>query len=76
MFDDYLVNKKYPQYKVKTSTSDEEVGLDLSANKKPKYKIVCSKCEKEYFYFRKLKYNIEEYKCGRCQCEKLNLINL
>ena len=72
----YLVNKKYPQYKVKTSTSDEEVGLDLSVDKKPKYKIVCSKCGKEHYYFRKLIYNIEEYKCGRCQCDKLSLINL
>lgn len=71
-----LVNKAYPQYQIKTSTSSEEVGLVLENTRQPKYKIICQKCNQEYLYFRKLKYDISEYRCTHCGNEQLKMINL
>lgn len=71
----YLVNKKYPQYKLQTATGAEDFGIQLD-EPIPKYKIICKCCGKEYLYQRKPKLNINMYKCSKCGKSNLELINI
>ena len=71
----YLVNKKYPQYKLQTATGAEDFGIQLD-EPTPKYKIICKCCGKEYLYQRKPKLNINMYKCSKCGKSNLELINI
>lgn len=70
-----LVNYKYPQYKIQTSSSAEDFGI-VESKPKVKYKIICSKCGKEYLYERKPKLDINRYRCSICGNIKLELINI
>lgn len=71
----YLVNKKYPQYKLQTSTGVEDLGIQLE-EPIPKYKIICKCCGKEYLYQRKPKLAIDMYKCSKCGKSDLELVNI
>lgn len=71
----YLVNTKYPQYKLQTATGAEDFGIQLD-EPIPKYKIICKCCGKEYLYQRKPKLNINMYKCSKCGKSNLELINI
>lgn len=70
----YLVNKKYPQYRLQTATGAEDFGIQLD-EPTPKYKIICRCCGKEYLYQRKPKLNINMYKCSKCGKSNLELVN-
>ena len=70
-----LVNKKYPQYKLQTTTGAEDFGIQLD-EPTPKYKIICKCCGKEYLYQRKPKLNINMYKCSKCGKGNLELIDI
>ena len=69
-----IINKKFPEYKLQTKTSSEDFGVKRE-DKKPRYIVKCESCGKEYFYFRKPKYNIENYYCS-CGKYKLKISNL
>ena len=71
----YLVNKKYPQYRLQTATGAEDFGIQLD-EPTPKYKIICKCCGKEYLYQRKPKLNINMYKCSKCGKSNLELVNI
>lgn len=64
----YRVNTKYRKYRVQTSTSNSEVGIEKPvAEKKPKYISTCKKCGKTSKWFRKPKYDIHMYCCSICR---------
>ena len=67
-----LVNTKYPQYNLQTSTSTEDVGLVIE-EKTPRYTVVCKHCGKEYKYWRKPRYSLDSYSCGNCKHNDLEL---
>ena len=70
-----LVNRKYPQYQLQTSTDASIYGINLEEDK-PKYKIICECCGKEYLYCRKPKRNITDYLCSVCKSDRLKIINI
>lgn len=74
-----LINSKYPEYKIQTSISNKYFKTDLplnSNNIQPKYILKCKSCGKEYFYFRKPRYDIKMYRCTVYNCGgKLKLID-
>ena len=71
----YYVNKKYPQYKVQTSTTDESVGITIESAP-IKYIIKCKICGCESKYRRKPKYSLSKYICNRCNHSEFELINI
>lgn len=71
-----LVNRRYPEYNLQTSTAAEDFGIKAEQleTRKPKYKIICEHCGKEYLYYKKPKYDLSDYSCGKCGRDKLKLI--
>ena len=39
--------------------------------KLPKYTIICKNCGREFYLYRKLKYNLDHYSCSYCKSENL-----
>lgn len=60
-----LVNYRYPQYQLQTSTSMEDVGL-VEPLQTPRYLVICKCCGHIYNYMRKPRYSLDTYSCGRC----------
>ena len=61
-----ILNNLYPKLKLQTSTSGDDYGVKIE-EKAPKYIIKCNGCGKEYFYFRKPKYKLEDYSYTQCK---------
>ena len=72
-----LVNYKYPQYNLQTSTSVEDVGL-VEPLKTPRYLVTCKHCGYTYNYMRKPRYDLDKYvcKCGHSTFEMKENITL
>ena len=68
-----LVNCKYPQYKLQTTTTSEEVGIVIE-EKTPRYLVVCEHCGKEYKYWKKPRYTLDNYVCGNCKHDNFKLV--
>lgn len=68
-----LINKKYPELSLQTSTSCEEYGI-MVEKRVPKYIVKCTKCGKKYFYFRMPNYDLHNYVCNCCGYSKLKLL--
>ena len=72
-----LVNRRYPEYQLQTSTDPKSFGIEEEALeiRKPKYKIICLNCGKEYIYYKKPRYHISDYSCSKCHKDMLKLVN-
>ena len=75
-----IVNREYPIYNIKRTSSAEERGVYRSP-KKYKFKLSCDSCNAVSYYERQTKaitkimaygYN-SNYRCGRCGSSKLNV---
>ena len=58
----HLVNSRYPQYNLQTSTSVEDVGLSEPVQI-PRYIVTCKHCGHVYNYMRKPRYALNNYRC-------------
>ena len=67
------VNKKYPQYKIKRTSSYEEMGVDF--NEEYKYVIYCKECSRKWGYRRKTRVvqNVNRCNCPICKKKTLAL---
>ena len=63
---------KYPEFNIQRETACEDFGIDPYERSK-KYAITCSKCGKQYYYCKKPKYHISQYKCTCCGYDKLEI---
>lgn len=62
-----LINKYYPEYCIKKSTTYNEKGIE--SNRKPKYVFKCTSCGQIVNYYRNcnfVKYT-SNYRCGICK---------
>ena len=68
-----LIRYRYPEYKLQTSTDTESCGLVIE-EKPPRYTVVCEHCGHEYKYWKKPRYNLDNYVCGECKHSNFKLI--
>ena len=64
------VNKYYPQYNIKRTTSEEEKGIEpVTKKQEAKYIISCPKCgwEEPYFRYTKVVEHTDRYRCTKCK---------
>ena len=68
-----MINYKYPEYNLQTSTDTESLGLVIE-EKTPRYIVVCKHCKHEYKYYKKPRYNLDNYVCGHCGHSNFDMI--